>query len=169
MQTLYDNVKNTELYSPLSRSWYEEGFNEYDLTMCNIKSSSVPKDQSKKVSQYEFVNCADLTEKSLFNFNNEIDAIDQNDKNDLICGAFKIIMQKLSNSFLKHKHQPINSKVCSQIFKTTLDINKDLHCTDQNDAILRAVYNLNPKNTGIITEILSNCTTGSKTSVTLIP
>jgi len=44
MQTLYDNVKNTELYSPLSRNWYEEGFNEYDLTMCNIKMSSVAKD-----------------------------------------------------------------------------------------------------------------------------
>jgi len=45
MTTLYDNIKNTELYSPLSRNWYEEGFNEYDLTMCNIKNSSVSKDK----------------------------------------------------------------------------------------------------------------------------
>ena len=38
MLTLYENVKNTELFSPLSRNWYEESFSEYDLTMCNIKT-----------------------------------------------------------------------------------------------------------------------------------
>lgn len=42
MQTLYDNVKSREIYSPLSRSWYDEGFNESDLTMCNIKLCSIP-------------------------------------------------------------------------------------------------------------------------------
>ena len=76
MQTLYDNVRDTELYSPLSRSWYDEGFNEYDLTMCNIKTNSVQEKDMKKVNQWEFVSCADLTEKSLFDFNNDIDAID---------------------------------------------------------------------------------------------
>jgi hypothetical protein len=110
---LYDNIKDCQLYSPLTRNWYEEGFNEYDLTMCNIKNSSVTKDNQKKVNQWEFVSCADLTEKSLFNFNNDIDAIDSNDKNNLICGALRHIMSKLSNSFLKHKHLASNSKVCS--------------------------------------------------------
>ena len=72
------------------------------------------------------MSCADLTEKSLFNFNNDIDAIDSNDKNNLICGALRHIMSKLSNSFLKHKHLASNSKVCSQIFKTTLSIQNEI-------------------------------------------
>ena len=61
MQLLYDNVRQTEIYSPLSRSWFEENFNESDLTMCNIKLSSIPTGEEKKVDQKEFVNSADLT------------------------------------------------------------------------------------------------------------
>lgn len=80
------------------------------------------------------MSCADLTEKSLFNFNNDIDAIDSKDKNNLVCGALRHVMSKLSNSFIKHKHLDSNSLVCTQIFKTTLSIqNEILFNTESNE------------------------------------
>jgi brefeldin A-resistance guanine nucleotide exchange factor 1 len=34
---LYDNVKDEEIFSPLTRNWYQGEFNKGDLTMCDIK------------------------------------------------------------------------------------------------------------------------------------
>ena len=61
MVELYNNVKGEEIFSPLSRSWYKENFNQADLTICDIKLSSIPEKIEKEISQIDFVNSADLT------------------------------------------------------------------------------------------------------------
>ena len=166
MKTLYDNVKETEIFSPLSRSWFEEGFNESDLTMCNIKLSSIS--EEKKVGQVEFVNSADLTQKQLFNFNNQIDAIDTNDKDNLVCGALKHIMSMLTIRFLKHKSQA-KTGTSVEILRNIMNINKKLFNYKFTDQVLRTIYSLSPKDSNLISEILSNFSYGSRNTVTLIP
>ena len=39
MNILYENVKQKELFSPISRDWYRLNFNEADLNICNTKLS----------------------------------------------------------------------------------------------------------------------------------
>jgi Sec7-like guanine-nucleotide exchange factor len=56
---LYENVKNTEIYSPLARNWYIENFNQADLTLCKIKLSQIK--NQLLLDHSEFVNTADLT------------------------------------------------------------------------------------------------------------
>lgn len=60
VQILYDNVREKELFSPLSRSWYESDFSEADLNACRMRLRQMA---SKKIDQTEFVNTADLTQK----------------------------------------------------------------------------------------------------------
>ena len=51
MNILYENVKQKELFSPISRDWYRLNFNEADLNLCNTKLSQVQEGQSKRVDQ----------------------------------------------------------------------------------------------------------------------
>jgi Sec7-like guanine-nucleotide exchange factor len=47
INTMYENVKNEELFSPLSRDWYESNFNQGDITICNTKLCKIG--EAKKV------------------------------------------------------------------------------------------------------------------------
>ena len=58
---MYENIKNEELYSPISRDWYDSNVGEGDITICNTKLCKIQ--DSAKVDQTQFVNSADLTQK----------------------------------------------------------------------------------------------------------
>ena len=132
---LYDNVLKAELFSPLSRSWYESDFNMADLNICNIKVKSAREECEKLIDQTEFVNSADLTQKQLFNFNNRINAINDQDEQNLICGALRHIVSMLTNRFLKlMKDQPLEN---NQVLHRILNINKKIHNYEFTDRILR--------------------------------
>lgn len=51
MNILYENVKQKELFSPISRDWYRLNFNEADLNLCNTKLHQFQEGQSKRVDQ----------------------------------------------------------------------------------------------------------------------
>lgn len=51
MNDLYDNVKNKEIFSPISRDPFKINFNEADINLCNVKLSRVPDGQAAKVDQ----------------------------------------------------------------------------------------------------------------------
>ena len=132
---LYDNVAKAELFSPLSRSWYESDFNMADLNICNIKVKSSQEECKKLIDQTEFVNSADLTQKQLYNFNNRINAINEKDEKNLICGALRHIVSMLTNRFLKlMKDQPLEN---NQVLHRILNINKKIHNYEFTDRILR--------------------------------
>ena len=100
INNMYENIKNEELFSPISRDWYDSNVGEGDITICNTKLCKVQ--DSAKVDQTQFVNSADLTQKQLYNFNNEIDSICTQDKEILVSGALRQIVSMLSNRYLKH-------------------------------------------------------------------
>lgn len=41
VKVLYENIRAEEIFSPLTRSWYDQSFNQADLTYCQIKLSSI--------------------------------------------------------------------------------------------------------------------------------
>ena len=43
INNMYENVKNEELFSPISRDWYESNFNQGDITICNTKLCKMKK------------------------------------------------------------------------------------------------------------------------------
>jgi hypothetical protein len=87
IDTMYENVKNEELFSPISRDWYDSNFNQGDITICKTKLCKIL--ESARVDQTQFVNSADLTQRQLFNYNNEIDSIVAEDREPLIGGALR--------------------------------------------------------------------------------
>ena len=101
MQETYDSILNKEFYSPLTRAWYESEFNEGDLNICNIKNNSFRKHGSKKLDETEFVSSADLTQKQMHEYNNDLIAISDDDKDQFIFGSLRFIISLLTNKFLK--------------------------------------------------------------------
>ena len=100
MQNLYDSIMSKELFSPLTRSWYEGKYNEADLTICDLKTSLIKEEQSEKLNLNDFVSTADLTRGQLFNYNNRFDTIVDEDRDYLIVGALRQVISVLTNKYL---------------------------------------------------------------------
>mmetsp|Transcript_10037 Transcript_10037/g.15287 ORF Transcript_10037/g.15287 Transcript_10037/m.15287 type:complete len:102 (+) Transcript_10037:2147-2452(+) len=97
---MYNNILKKELFSPLTRNWYEANFNEGDLTMCTIKESLYRRQGEKKITETEFVNSADLTNQQLFSFNNDLEPFVEEDRTTLIVGALRHITSVLSTKYM---------------------------------------------------------------------
>jgi hypothetical protein len=82
------------------------------------------------------VNSADLTQKQLYNFNNEIDSICSQDREGLVTGALRQIVSMLSNRYLKYEKQNV------EILHDILEVNKKVYNFDFTDKILRAIYRI---------------------------
>ena len=165
---LYDNVRDEEIFSPLTRNWYQGEFTQGDLTMCDIKLCKLPKGSpGDKIDESQFVNSADLTAKQLFHFNNRIDAIKKEESSNLVVGALRQIIAMLTNRFLKYSDcETIQDSI---ILQKMLDLNKKVLNFDYTDRILRAVYKIDKQNEPLIKQIIENFDKGSKNTVTLIP
>ena len=101
MMNTYQSILNEEFFSPLTRAWYESDFNEGDLNVCNIKNNSFRRAGKKLLDETEFVSSADLTQKQIHEYNNDILAISDNDRDQFIFGSLRFIVSLLTNKFLK--------------------------------------------------------------------
>jgi hypothetical protein len=84
---MFENIKAEEILSPLTRNWYEQEFNQADLTYCQIKLSSFT--DERQLTSNEFINLADLTSNQLFNFNNRFDSVKPEENSLLVFGALR--------------------------------------------------------------------------------
>jgi len=82
-----------------------------------------------------------LTQKSLFNYNNEIDAIVEQDKHNLIYGALRHIVAMLTKRFLNSYVRKTEDEY--NVLQHMLLVNKKLYNYDFTDKILRQIYKIN--------------------------
>jgi hypothetical protein len=113
------------------------------------------------------VSTADLTQRALFCYNNEIDAIDEGDKQTLVLGALRHIVSMLSRRFLRASSR--RTEYEHGVLKKMLEVNKCLFSYDFTDRILRSIHLINQSNESLINEIIKNFEMGAKNTVTLIP
>lgn len=70
---IYNEVTNNPFYTPNTRSLIDENFNLYTLNEIDIKLSKInEKTQQNEISENEFINSIDLTQKQLFHYNNTL-------------------------------------------------------------------------------------------------
>ena len=75
-----------------------------DLTICRLKLCKT--EQLKRIDLTEFVNTADLTQKQLYNYNNEIQAFEDETASSLIFAAMRHLVSIMSTRVLKHHGTP---------------------------------------------------------------
>ena len=110
---------------------------------------------------------ADLTQRPLFHFNNEIDAIVEGDKRVLVLGALRHIASMLSRKFLSASRR--RTEFEHGVLKKMLEVNKRLLNYDFTDKILRQIHQINQSKESLLNEIIKNYEMGVKNTVTLIP
>jgi hypothetical protein len=69
-ENIYNSVTNISFFTPISRSIIEENFNIYSLTEVGIRLAKSVENIDREITESEFVNSADLTNKQLFHYSN---------------------------------------------------------------------------------------------------
>jgi hypothetical protein len=69
LEDIFNSVTKTSFYTPISRSMIDEGYNIYNMTEVQLR---LWKSKSEVITESEFINTADLTNKQLFHYSNSL-------------------------------------------------------------------------------------------------
>lgn len=96
-EKIYNSVTNNSFFTPISRSLIEDNYNLYNQTEVQIRLSKVEGANKEILTENEFINSADLTQKQLFHYSNTLHV-----PPTLLPLATRYLISYLSQRFLKY-------------------------------------------------------------------
>lgn len=101
-EQIYNSVTNNSFFTPNSRSLIDDTYNRAIPVEIQIRlkdSLSSFEEETKEISESEFINTADLTSNQLFQFGNSTTV-----PSSLVTLAHKHLLSSITSRFLKFPH-----------------------------------------------------------------
>lgn len=178
-ENIYNSVTSNSFFTPLSRSLIEEGFNIYNMTEVRLRLCQTTQHDAD-ISETEFVNSADLTNKQLFHYSNTLKV-----PSTLIPLAQKHLLSIITHRFIRvllspfyMKQAVINQQVCGAQIADLIRLNKAVGNIDMMDRLIQLLYKFQGQqqrqqssegSSSLIEEVLWENFESLKRSLVLIP